>query len=143
MELEFDLNIKLTNNKIEQYDILLSSHKDWIKYKRDIRINSILEKKRMEFTLELQNTDSIFISSVVVSNITKLNTINNACAVIKQMNFIVYENTLEKLDIRIITLDTYYGKIIKGIIGSNINFILNQYIEDGKVIGFYINSRFK
>lgn len=145
-----DFNIQLDNNTIDQYDVLLSRFKDWVKYKRDIKINSLLESgKRIEFTVELQdNTNrlfTIYVSSVVDADISKVNSLNNACAVVKNMKFIIYENKVEKLDIKIGTLTTYYGKIIYDLIKADIDVRLNQYIdsESGNIIGFYINDRLK
>jgi uncharacterized transporter YbjL len=145
MEVRFekDFNIQLSDNTIEQYDMLLSRFKDWLKYKRDIKINSLLESgKRIEFTVELQD-NTIYISSVVDDDISKVNSLNNACAVVKNMKFIIYENKVEKLDIKISTLTTYYGKIIHDLIRTDIDVKLNQYIdsESGNIIGFYINDR--
>lgn len=140
-----DFNIQLDNNTIDQYDVLLSRFKDWLKYKRDIKINSLLESgKRIEFTVELQD-NTIYVSSVVDDDISKVNSLNNACAVVKNMKFIIYENKVEKLDIKIGTLTTYYGKIIHDLIKADIDVRLNQYIdsESGNIIGFYINDRLK
>lgn len=140
-----DFNIQLDNNTIDQYDALLSRFKDWLKYKRDIKINSLLESgKRIEFTVELQD-NTIYISSVVDGDISKVNSLNNACAVVKNMKFIIYENKVEKLDIKIGTLTTYYGKIIHDLMKADIDVKLNQYIdsESGNIIGFYINDRLK
>lgn len=143
VRVEKDFNIQLSDNTIEQYDMLLSRFKDWLKYKRDIKINSLLESgKRIEFTVELQD-NTIYISSVVDDDISKVNSLNNACAVVKNMKFIIYENKVEKLDIKISTLTTYYGKIIHDLIRADIDVKLNQYIdsESGNIIGFYINDR--
>lgn len=140
-----DFNIELDNNTIDQYDALLSRFKDWLKYKRDIRINSLLESgRRIEFTVELQD-NTIYVSSVVDDDISKVNSLNNACAVVKDMKFIICENKVEKLDIKIGTLTTYWGKIIYDLIKADIDVRLNQYIDSqsGNIIGFYINDRLK
>ena len=46
-------NIELDNNTLEQYEKLLSNFNNWSQYKRDIKLNSILEDKKIEFTLDI------------------------------------------------------------------------------------------
>lgn len=140
-----EFNIEVYNNTLDQYDKLLSSFKIWTQYKRDLKINSILESgRKIEFTVELENS-SLFISANIDDDITNVNSLNNACAIVKNMKFIIYENKVEKLDIKISTLTTYYGKIIHDLIKADIDVRLNQYIdsESGNIIGFYINDRTK
>ena len=46
-------NIELDNNTLEQYEKLLSNFSNWKEYKREIKLNSILEDKKIEFTLDI------------------------------------------------------------------------------------------
>lgn len=138
-----EFEITLDNNTLDQYDVLLSRFNDWIKYKRDIKLNSLLEfGKKIEFTIELEYYP-IYISAVADDDETKINNLQNACAVVKYMRFIINENKVESLNIEISTLSTYYGKIIYKLINSGIEIKLNQYINNGDIIGFYINDRTK
>lgn len=138
-----EFEITLDNNTLDQYDVLLSKFNDWIKCKRDIKLNSLLESdKRIEFTVELEYSP-IYISAVADDDETKINNLHNACAIVKYMRFIINENKVESLNIEISTLSTYYGKIIYELINSGIEIKLNQYINNGNIIGFYINDRTK
>ena len=143
VRIDKEFEITLDNNTLDQYDVLLSRFNDWIKYKRDIKLNSLLESnKRIEFTVELEYSP-IYISAVSDDDETKINNLQNACAVVKYMKFIINENKVESLNIEISTLSTYYGKIIYKLINSGIEIKLNQYINNGNIIGFYINDRTK
>lgn len=143
VRIDKEFEITLDNNTLDQYDVLLSRFNDWIKYKRDIKLNSLLESgKRIEFTVELEYS-SIYISAVADDDETKINNLHNACAIVKYMRFIINENKVESLNIEISTLSTYYGKIIYELINSGIEIKLNQYINNGNIIGFYINDRTK
>lgn len=140
VRIDKEFEITLDNNTLDQYDVLLSRFNDWIKYKRDIKLNSLLESnKRIEFTVELEYSP-IYISAVSDDDETKINNLQNACAVVKYMKFIINENKVESLNIEISTLSTYYGKIIYKLINSGIEIKLNQYINNGDIIGFYINN---
>lgn len=143
VRIDKEFEITLDNNTLDQYDVLLSRFNDWNKYKRDIKLNSLLESgKRIEFTVELEYS-SIYISAVADDDETKINNLHNACAIVKYMRFIINENKVESLNIEISTLSTYYGKIIYELINSGIEIKLNQYINNGNIIGFYINDRTK
>lgn len=143
VRIDKEFEITLDNNTLDQYDVLLSRFNDWIKYKRDIKLNSLLESgKRIEFTVELEYSP-IYISAVADDDETKINNLHNACAIVKYMKFIINENRVESLNLEISTLSTYYGKIIYELINSGIEIKLNQYINNGNIIGFYINDRTK
>jgi hypothetical protein len=146
VRIEKEFEISLDNNTLDQYDVLLSKFKDWTKYKRDIKINSLIESgKRIEFTIELEHSP-IYISAVIDENVDEtINSLNNACAIVKYMKFIINENKIESLDIKITTLTTYYGKIIHDLVESGIEIKVNQYLDiyTKSIIGFYINDRTK
>ena len=52
-QLSRSFNIELDNNTLEQYEKLLSNFSNWSQYKREIKLNSILEDKKIEFTLDI------------------------------------------------------------------------------------------
>ena len=67
VRIDKEFEITLDNNTLDQYDVLLSRFNDWIKYKRDIKLNSLLESnKRIEFTVELEYSP-IYIPAVIVT----------------------------------------------------------------------------
>jgi hypothetical protein len=128
----YEFDIELDNNTLDQYDNILSRFKIWSQYKREIRLNSILESnKKIEFIIEIED-ESMCISSDVNY------TLNNACAAIKSMKFIINGNSIESLKIQIKIIDTYYGKILSEILKSGISVKINQNIIDGVILSFYI-----
>jgi hypothetical protein len=138
MEFKIDIN---DNTTIQQYDKLLSSFDNWAAHKREINLNTLLEEnKKMEFSVELENS-SIFVSATFDGDVEVIGKLNNACLLIKGMKFIINKNKVESLTIKVSSLSTYYGKITKDLITSNIPIKINQYLLDGSVFGFYINDR--
>jgi hypothetical protein len=140
--IEKEFEISLDNNTLDQYDFLLSKFKDWVEYKRHIRINSLIEsEERIEFTVELEHSP-IYVSVIVDDWVNPM--INN-CAIVKYMKFIIYNYKIESLDIKITTLTNYYGQIINNLIESGIEIEVKQYLDTYKnnIIGFFINNKTK
>jgi hypothetical protein len=142
-------NVVINNNTIEQYDKLLSRFGDWIYYKRDIKLNTILEKgKKIEFKLDIENHQfsSLYVFSTnevfpIIYMVTDVH-LKNVCAVTKSMIFIIDNYNIISLEMELEILDTDSGKILSNII-KDVELELYQKIVDGNVIGFYfkINSK--
>ena len=142
----YEFNIELDNNNLDQYDNMLSRFKVWSRYKREIKLNLILESnKKIEFKVDIEDHKygAIYVSSISSELDNVDHSINNACAVVKSMTFIINGNSIESLKIEIKTISTYYGKIISEILKSGISVKINQYVIDGCVSSFYILDRDK
>ena len=65
-------NINLENNTFEQYESLLSNFKDWQSYKREIKLNSLLNDKKIEFNIvyKLMGVDENNMSDDLIDNIS-------------------------------------------------------------------------
>jgi hypothetical protein len=131
-------NIELDNNTLEQYEELLSNFNNWKEYKREIKLNSILEDKKIEFTLDISgHTHGVMYVNVLVDDEDDFDILKKTSSAIKHMKFILKGNNVLELEITIKTMTTEWGKIIRNLIESGVDLELKQYIVDNKVRSFY------
>jgi hypothetical protein len=131
-------NIELDNNTLEQYEKLLSSFSNWKEYKREIKFNSILEDKKIEFTLDISgHAHGVMYVNVVVDDEDDFDLLKKASSAIKFMKFILKGNNVLELEVTIKTMTTEWGKIIRDLIESGVELELKQHIVDNKVKSFY------
>jgi hypothetical protein len=131
-------NIELDNNTLEQYEKLLSNFSNWKEYKREIKLNSILEDKKIEFTLDISgHAHGVMYVNVLVDDEDDFDVLKKTSSSIKHMKFILKGNNVLELEITIKTMNTEWGKIIGNLIESGIDLELKQRIVDNKVKSFY------
>ena len=131
-------NIELDNNTLEQYEELLSNFSNWKEYKREIKLNSILEDKKIEFTLDISgHAHGVMYVNVLVDDEDDFDVLKKTSSAIKHMKFILKGNNVLELEITIKTMTTEWGKIIGNLIESGVDLELKQHIVDNKVRSFY------
>ena len=131
-------NIELDNNTLEQYEKLLSNFSNWKEYKREIKLNSILEDKKIEFTLDISgHAHGVMYVNVLVDDEDDFDVLKKTSSSIKHMKFILKGNNVLELELTIKTMNTEWGKIIGNLIESGIDLELKQRIVDNKVKSFY------
>jgi hypothetical protein len=131
-------NIELANNTLEQYEKLLSNFNNWSQYKREIKLNSLLEDKKIEFTLDISgHAHGVMYVNVVVDDEDNFDVLKKASSAIKFMKFILKGNNVLELEIKIKTMTTEWGNIIAELIESEVELELKQHIVDNQVKSFY------
>jgi hypothetical protein len=131
-------NIKLNNNTLQQYDNLLSYFNNWSQYKRDIKLNSILEDKKIEFTLDISgHANGVMYVNVVTDDNYDYDVLKKSSSAIKFMKFILKGNDVLELEITIKTMTTEWGKIVRNLIESGFDLELKQHIENNQIKSFY------
>ena len=131
-------NIELDNNTLEQYEKLLSNFSNWKEYKREIKLNSILEDKKIEFTLDISgHAHGVMYVNVLVDDEDDFDVLKKTSSSIKHMKFILKGNNVLELEVTIKTMSTEWGKIIGNLIESGIDLELKQQIVNKKVKSFY------
>ena len=131
-------NIELDNNTLEQYEKLLSNFNNWSEYKREIKLNSILEDKKIEFTLDISgHAHGVMYVNVLDEDWYEIDILKKASSAIKFMKFILKGNNVLELEITIKTMTTEWGKIIRDLIESGLELELKQNIVDNQVKSFY------
>ena len=130
--------IELLNNKMDDYEDILSRFSNWKEYKREINLNQLLEEgKKIEFEVEIPNNHSVLYVSVVDKGETITRPVN-VCSVIQKMTFIIQNNEVLKLSIEIKLLTTNWSKIITNLLESGIDLKLHQHKNiEGKIDNFY------
>ena len=131
--------IELLNNKLDDYEDILSRFSNWKEYKREINLNQLLEEgKKIEFEVEIPNNHSVLYVSVVDKGETIITRPVNVCSVIQKMTFIIQNNEVLKLSIEIKLLTTNWSKIITNLLESGIDLKLHQHKNiEGKIDNFY------
>ena len=131
-------NIELDNNTLDQYEKLLSNFNNWSEYKREIKLNSILEDKKIEFTLDISgHAHGVMYVNVLDEDWYEIDILKKASSAIKFMKFILKGNNVLELEITIKTMTTEWGKIIRELIESGFELELRQNIVDNQVKSFY------
>jgi hypothetical protein len=131
--------IELLNNKMDDYEDILSRFSNWKEYKREINLNQLLEEgKKIEFEVEIPNNHSVLYVSVVDKEKTIITSPVNVCSVIQKMTFIILNNEVLKLSIEIKLLTTNWSKIIINLLESGIDLKLIKHKNiEGKIDNFY------
>ena len=131
--------INLDNNTLEQYKELLSKFSNWTQYKREIKLNSLLENnKKIEFTLDISgHAHGVMYVNVLVDGDNDIEVLKKASFAIKFMKFILKGNKILELELTIRNLNTEWGNIIRELIESGVELELKQNIVDNQVKSFY------
>ncbi len=131
-------NIELDNNSLEQYEKLLSNFNNWSQYKREIKLNSVLEDKKIEFTLDISgHAHGVMYVNVLDEDWYEIDILKKASSAIKFMKFILKGNNVLELEVTIKTMTTEWGKIIRDLIESGVELEIKQHIVDNQVKSFY------
>ena len=131
-------NIELDSNTLDQYERLLSNFNNWSQYKREIKLNSVLEDKKIEFTLDISgHAHGVMYVNVLDEDWYEIDVLKRASSAIKFMKFILKGNNVLELEVTIKTMTTEWGKIIRDLIESGVELELKQNIVDNQVKSFY------
>ena len=132
---DFDYEVLLNNNTLDQFEDLMSRYKEWTSFKRDIILTNVLESgKRIQFDIESISMFGQFGNS---GNILSL---QMSVLIIKSMSFILKENKVQKLTLRCKVLLTPMGKVVKELMENSMDIDLKPHIIDNKVVYFYVDT---
>jgi hypothetical protein len=132
---DFDYEVLLKNNTLDQFEDMMSRYKEWTSFKRDIRLTSILESgKRIQFDIE---SISMFAQ---LGNSGNMISLQQSALSIKAMSFILKENKIDKLTLRCRVLSTPMGKVVKELMENSMGMDLIPNIIDNKVVYFYVDT---
>ena len=132
---DFDYEVLLNNNTLDQFEDLMSKYKEWTSFKRDIRLTNVLESgKKIQFDIE---SISMFAQLGNFGNVVSL---QMSVLIIKSMSFILKENKVQKLTLRCKVLSTPMGKVVKELMENSMDIDLKPHIIDNKVVYFYVDT---
>lgn len=127
-------------NTLSQYEDLFNSFPNWKENKREINLLTLLEEKKIEFELEVENHGNnswqyIQIFDEPVSSIDQR--LIQPCAVLKKIKMTISKNSILDLEVTIRFINTQWGRTISEILSQDINLELLQYESQGVIKFFY------
>jgi hypothetical protein len=125
-----ELNVKLNNNTLDQYDKALSTYNEWKSFYRDIKLSTLLEGKKVQFDIDNIQKIGMVHDFVTLENPGKLQTMAFS---ISGMTFIIKDNNIEKLTLEAEFLETDCGKKLKEIYDAGIELEVRQVFTDRNV----------
>ena len=125
-----ELNVKLNNNTLDQYDKALSTYNEWKSFYRDIKLSTLLEGKKVQFDIDNIQKIGMVHDFVTLENPGKLQTMAFS---ISGMTFIIKDNNIENLTLEAEFLETDCGKKLKEIYDAGIELEVRQVFTDRNV----------
>lgn len=122
--------------KISDFEPILNLFSNWIQFKREIKLSSILEGKKIEYLIEDINSAQNPIYGLLEKS-GDIIEIKKISFLIKEIFFTIKDQDVLSLEVRIESIDTEYGKTIQSLIDDDIDFSLDYYKSDS-LIYFYI-----
>lgn len=129
--------------KLHHYDRLLNRFKQWTQFKRDIKLTSLLEGKRIQYDVE--DISSMYGYMGLRDDYTKLariSTMSSFCFDVKSMSFIINGDNIESLSLKVNVMPTSFGKEVMALEESNIKLLMKQCIIEDGVSYFYLDTNY-
>ena len=128
----------LESAKINDFESILNPFSNWIQFKREITLSSILEGKKMEYLIEDINSAQNPIYGLLEQSGSIIE-IKRISFLIKEILFIIKDQDVLSLEVRIESMDTEYGKTVQSLINADVDFNLGYYTCLESMIYFYID----
>ncbi len=127
MEPELFLDVTLDDDvKLDDYNDALSTYKEWKSIYREIKLNLLLEQgKRIEFDID---NISKFIT-LDKNDIGSAPSVSELCGNVSGMVFILNNNKIEKLTLKIRIIENLQGKVVKELLKEDIKLVIKQRIN--------------
>ena len=126
------------DSKISDFEPILSTFSNWTQFKREIKLSSILEGKKIDYIIEDINSAQNHIYGLLDQS-GHLVEIKKISFLIKEILFTIKGQDVLSLEVRIESLNTEYGKTIQSLIDADIDFLLDYYKASDSMIYFYIS----
>lgn len=130
--------VDIHNSKIDYYENLLIKFKEWNAIKREIKLATLLNGKKLQFDIEDIINHGKLWGIMIDSPIDYKLSIEDACFDIKSMSFILNGNNIEKLTIGITPLKTEKGKLLNNLIECNVDLKVSEMTVENSLY-FYIS----
>jgi hypothetical protein len=125
-----ELNVKLNNNTLDQYDKVLSTYNEWKSFYRDIKLSTLLEGKKVQFDIDNIQKIGMVHDFVTLENPGKMQTM---AFNISGMTFIIKDNNIERLTLEAEFLETECGKKLKEIYDAGIELEVRQVFTERNI----------
>ncbi len=137
-----DYKVNLNSDvKLHHYDRLLNRFKQWTQFKRDIKLTSLLEGKRIQYDVEdISNMYGYMGLRDDYVKLASISTISMYCFDVKSMSFIINGDNIESLSLKVEIMPTPFGKEVMALEESNIKLLMKQCIIEDCVNYFYLDT---
>lgn len=143
--------VDIDNNTIEQYEPILSrfdltNNLEWIAYKREIKINKIIDDNLFfEFDINFnQNYNSVTYLELDPPDLYLDVLVSSVSSVIENLTIRVVNNKVKFIKAKLKHLTTHWGKVLTGMERSGVKFKLGQVIvnseNSAKIYKFYLTE---
>ena len=129
----YTTEIKLNGETLSKFEKVLSRHKEWTSFKREIRLNTLLDDKRIQFDIDDISEYGFLGDDEVDISLTR------TCFVLKSMSFILNGDKIDKLEIKWRVLNTQNGEVLKNLIDSNIDINIKMRFKENNFFYFYVD----
>jgi hypothetical protein len=129
----YTTEIKLNGETLSKFEKVLSRHKEWTSFKREIRLNTLLDDKRIKFDIDDISEYGFLGDDEVDISLTR------TCFVLKSMSFILNGDKIDKLEIKWRVLNTQNGEVLKNLIDSNIDIKIKMRFKENNFFYFYVD----
>lgn len=130
---EHHTEISLNGQTLSQFERVLSRYSEWISFKREIRLNTLLDDKRIQFDIDDISEYGFLGDDEVDINLTK------TCILLKSMSFILSGDKIDKLEIKWRVLNTKNGEMLRNIMDSDIEIDIKMRFKEDFFFYFYID----
>ena len=131
---KFKKKFYLDGIKLSQFENNFSKWKNWVQFKREIKINSLLTGRRIQFDIEDINewgtTDS------PKSNMS----LSDAAFSVKKITMIIKDDFVDELEIEWIPLQTPLGNEIISLLDNGIEIDISMSFFEDNFSHFYIKN---
>ena len=127
---EHQTEISLNDQTLSQFERVLSRYSEWTSFKREIRLNTLLDDNRIQFDID-DISDYGFLGDGEI--------LTRTCILLKSMSFILSGDKIDKLEIKWRVLNTKNGEILRNIIESDIKIDIKMRFKEDVFFYFYID----
>jgi hypothetical protein len=129
----YKTEISLNGETLSQFERVLSRYSEWTSFKREIRLNSLLDDKKIQFDID-DISEYGFLGDAEVDI-----SLSRTCFLLKSMSFILKSDKIEKLEIKWRVLNTQNGEILKNLLDSDINLDIKMRFKENTFFYFYVD----
>jgi hypothetical protein len=121
--------------KLSQFENKLEKWPNWLQFKREIKLNSLLEGKRVQFDIEDINEwgkiDSVKSNDMSLSDVVFS---------VKRITMIIKDDIVDELEIEWRPLQTELGRSIIGLLDAGIDVDISMSFFEDQFSHFYIKT---
>jgi hypothetical protein len=125
----------LDSIKLSQFEDKLQKWPNWLQFKREIKLNSLLEGKRIQFDIEDINE-----WGKLGSNRSLDPMLSDVVFSVKKISMIIKDDFIEELEIEWRPLQTELGRTIIRLLDSGIELEISMSFIDDQFSHFYIKE---